>query len=438
MADMAWDFSTEPDFEEQLAWMRGFVKEEVAPLDLVFPNLDHRVPPPWLKKVIDPLKGEVKQRGLWACHLGPDLGGKGFGQLKLSLMNEILAPYQWGPTIFGVQGPDTGNAEIIAHYGTKAQKEKYLKPLLEGELFSAFSMTEPQGGADPALFQCRAERDGGRWVLTGEKFFTSNAEHAAFFIVMAVTNPDVSPYQGMSMFLVPRDAPGITILRPTRYMGEGDDGMDHPHIRYEGVQIPLDGMLGNEGEAFVIAQTRLSGGRIHHAMRAVGQAQYAFDMMCERALSRRSGDQAVAARQLVQEAVATAYAEIEQFRLFVLRTAWKIDQGQGYTREVRKDIAIAKVLSFRVMHSVLDKAVHIHGALGTTEEMPLARLWQLVPGYGIWDGPTESHISSAARLILADHVPAPGLWPTEWIPARREAAEKKYAEALTERAKTGG
>jgi acyl-CoA dehydrogenase len=438
MADMAWDFSTEPDFEEQLAWMRGFVKEEVAPLDLVFPNLDHRVPPPWLKKVIDPLKGEVKQRGLWACHLGPDLGGKGFGQLKLSLMNEILAPYQWGPTIFGVQGPDTGNAEIIAHYGTKAQKEKYLKPLLEGELFSAFSMTEPQGGADPTLFQCRAERDGDRWVLTGEKFFTSNAEHAAFFIVMAVTNPDVSPYQGMSMFLVPRDAPGIAILRPTRYMGEGDDGMDHPHIRYEGVQIPLDGMLGNEGEAFVIAQTRLSGGRIHHAMRAVGQAQYAFDMMCERALSRRSGDQAVAARQLVQEAVATAYAEIEQFRLFVLRTAWKIDQGQGYTREVRKDIAIAKVLSFRVMHSVLDKAVHIHGALGTTEEMPLARLWQLVPGYGIWDGPTESHISSAARLILADHVPAPGLWPTEWIPARREAAEKKYAEALTERAKTGG
>ena len=435
---MAWDFSTEPDFEEQLAWMRGFVKEEVAPLDLVFPNLDHRVPPPWLKKVIDPLKGEVKQRGLWACHLGPDLGGKGFGQVRLSLMNEILAPYQWGPTIFGVQGPDTGNAEIIAHYGTKAQKEKYLKPLLEGDLFSAFSMTEPQGGADPALFQCRAERDGGRWVLTGEKFFTSNAEHAAFFIVMAVTNPDVSPYQGMSMFLVPRDAPGITILRPTRYMGEGDDGMDHPHIRYEGVQIPLDGMLGNEGEAFVIAQTRLSGGRIHHAMRAVGQAQYAFDMMCERALSRRSGDQAVAARQLVQEAVATAYAEIEQFRLFVLRTAWKIDQGQGYTREVRKDIAIAKVLSFRVMHSVLDKAVHIHGALGTTEEMPLARLWQLVPGYGIWDGPTESHISSAARLILADHVPAPGLWPTEWIPARREAAEKKYAEALTERAKTGG
>ena len=432
---MAWDFSTEPEFEEQLAWMRSFVTEEVAPLDLVFPHLHHRVPPPWLKGVIDPLKNEVKRRGLWACHLGPGLGGKGFCQVKLSLMNEILAPYQWGPTIFGVQGPDTGNAEIIAHYGTEAQKERYLKPLLEGELFSAFSMTEPQGGADPTLFQCRAERVGDEWVLTGEKFFTSNADHAAFYIVMAVTNPAVSPYKGMSMFLVPRESPGIKILRPTRYMGETGDGMDHPHIRYDGVRLPLDSMLGPEGDAFVVAQTRLSGGRIHHAMRAVGQAQYAFDMMCERALSRRSGDKPVSAKQLVQEAIALAYAEIEQFRLFVLRTAWKIDQGHGYSPEVRRDIAIAKVVSFRMMRSVLDKAVHIHGALGTTDEMPLARLWQMVPAYGIWDGPTESHISTAARLILKDYVPAPGLWPTQWIPARLEAAEKKYAAALAERAK---
>ncbi len=435
---MTWDFSTEPGFGEQLGWMRDFVRDEVAPLDLLFPHHHHRIPPPWLKKVIDPLKNEVKGRGLWACHLGPELGGRGFGQVKLCLMNEILAPYQWGPTIFGVQGPDTGNAEIIAHYGTEAQRQKYLQPLLDGEVFSAFSMTEPQAGADPALFQCRAERDGDEWVLTGEKFFTSNAEHAAFYIVMAVTNPDVGPHQGMSMFLMPRDSPGIEIVRPTRYMGETSDGMDHPHVRYREVRLPRDSMLGPEGDAFAVAQTRLSGGRIHHAMRAVGQAQYAFGMMCERALSRRSGDQPVAARQLVQEAIALAYAEIEQFRLFVLRTAWRIDQGHGYSREVRRDIAIAKVLSLRVMRSVVDKAVHIHGALGTTDEMPLARLWQLVPAYGIWDGPTEAHISSAARLILKDHVPAPGLWPTEWIPARRAAAETKYAAALAERARADG
>jgi acyl-CoA dehydrogenase len=297
-------------------------------------------------------------------------------------------------------------------------------------------MTEPQGGADPTLFECLAERDGDEWVLTGEKFFTSNAEHSAFFIVMAVTNPKVSRHKGMSMFLVPRESPGIHIVRSTRYMGEGEDGMDHPHVRYEGVRLPMDAMLGVEGDAFVIAQTRLSGGRIHHATRAVGQAKYAFDMMCERALSRRSGDQPVAAKQLVQEAIALAYAEIEQFRLFVLRTAWKIDQGHGYSPAVRKEIAIAKVLSFRVMRSVIDKAVHIHGALGTTDETPLARLWQLVPGYGIWDGPTESHISTAPRLILRDYVPAPGLWPTEWVPDRLTAARVKYAEALAEKAKT--
>jgi acyl-CoA dehydrogenase len=430
---MAWDFSTDPDFQAELTWMRAFVREEVAPLDLVFPHFDHRVPPPWLKKVIDPLKAEVKGRGLWACHLGPELGGRGFGQVKLGLMNEILAPYQWGPTIFGVQGPDTGNAEILAHYGTPAQKERYLKPLLEGELFSAFSMTEPQAGADPTLFECRAERDGDEWVITGDKFFTSNADHAAFYIVMAVTNADVSRYKGMSMFLVPRETPGLTILRPTRYMGESEDSMDHPHLRYDGVRVPLDAMLGHEGEAFVIAQTRLSGGRIHHAMRAVGQAQYAFDMMCERALSRRSGSGVVAEKQMVQEAITEAYADIQQFRLFVLRTAWKIDQGQGYTGEVRKEIAIAKVLSLKVMRGVLDKAVHLHGALGTSNEMPLGRLWQLVPGYGIWDGPTEVHVTTAARQILKDQAPAPGLWPTEWIPARLESARAKYADALAER-----
>src|SRR5438477_3830448 len=244
---MAWDFSTDEAFEADLDWMRTFVKEEVAPLDLVFPHYDHRVPPPWLKKVIDPLKAEVKERGLWACHLGPELGGRGYGQVKLSLMNEILAPYAWGPTIFGVQGPDTGNAEILAHYGTAEQKERYLQPLLAGELFSAFSMTEPQAGADPTLFQCRAERDRDAWVINGDKFFTSNAHHAAFFIVMAVTNRDVSPYKGMSMFLVPRDTAGIEFVRMTRFMGEGPDGMDHPHIRYNNVRVGADGLLGDDG-----------------------------------------------------------------------------------------------------------------------------------------------------------------------------------------------
>jgi acyl-CoA dehydrogenase len=431
---MAWDFRTEPEFEEKLAWMRAFVRDEVAPIELLWPHWHHRVPPPFLKKVVDPLKQQVKDRGLWACHLGPELGGTGYGQVKLSLMNEILAPYQWGPTLFGVQGPDTGNAEIIAHYGTAEQKARYLRPLLDGELFSAFSMTEPHAGADPTLFSCRAERDGDDWMISGEKFFTSNAEHAAFYIVMAVTDPDVSPYKGMSMFLVPRETPGITILRKTRYMGEPDDGVDHPHVRYDGVRVPADALLGGEGEAFLIAQTRLSGGRIHHAMRAVGQAQFAFDMMCERALSRRSGTGLIADKQMVQEAIAESYAEIEQFRLFVLRTAWKIDEGHGYTHEVRREIALAKVLSAKVVRNVVERAVHIHGALGTSDETPLARLWQLAPGYGIWDGPTEAHVATAAKQILKGYAPSPGLWPTQWIPGRVEAARVRYADALAEQA----
>src|SRR5438067_2151516 len=176
---MAWDFSTEPEFQEKLDWVHTFVREEVEPLDYAFPGESHLVPTPTMKPLIDGLKKQVKDRGLWAMHLGPELGGQGYGQLKLTLMNEILGRSGWAPTIFGCQGPDTGNAEILAHYGTQAQKDKYLQPLLNGEVFSAFSMTEPTAGADPTLFRCRAEKDGEEWIINGEKYFTSNANGAA-------------------------------------------------------------------------------------------------------------------------------------------------------------------------------------------------------------------------------------------------------------------
>jgi acyl-CoA dehydrogenase len=429
-----WDFSTEPEFDEQLEWMRRFVVEEVEPLELLWPHHHHKVPPPWLKKVIDPLKDEVRRRGLWACHLTPELGGQGFGQVKLSLMNEILAPYSWGPTIFGVQGPDTGNAEILAHYGTPEQKERYLWPLLAGDLFSAFSMTEPQGGSDPTALRCRATRDGDDWVINGEKFFTSNSREAAFLIVMVVTDPDAAPHQRMSMLLVPRETPGIVTVRPTRFMGEPEDAIDHALIRYDDVRVPAENMLGGPGQGFEVAQTRLSGGRIHHAMRAVGQARHAFEMACERVLSRTTRGRPLAEQQLVQQAITDSYAQIEQFRLFVLRTAWRIDQGQGYTHEIRRDIAVAKVLSARVVHDVVERAMHLHGALGVSDEMPFGQLWAQAAAYGIWDGPTEVHISTAARLVLRDHQPAPGNYPTQWLPARLGAARERYAGALAEQA----
>ncbi|HEV7722110.1 MAG TPA: acyl-CoA dehydrogenase family protein, partial [Iamia sp.] len=200
---MPWDFETEPEFQAKLDWADRFVREEVEPLDLLWGGLEFTPPDERRRKVIDPLKAEVRGQKLWATHLGPDLGGEGYGQVKLCLLNEILGRSGWAPIIFGCQAPDTGNAEIIAHYGTPEQKDRYLRPLLEGEIFSCYSMTEPQAGADPTMFETRAVRDGDEWVLDGWKFFSSNARTAAFLIVMAVTDPDVSAYQGMSMFLVP-------------------------------------------------------------------------------------------------------------------------------------------------------------------------------------------------------------------------------------------
>ena len=205
---MAWDFETEPEFETKLEWIRQFVREKVEPLDLIFPHrsfhpLDDETGP-----LVRPMQQEVRDQGLWGAHLGPELGGKGFGQLKLALINEILGTSSWAPIVFGTAAPDTGNAEIIAHYGTEEQKAKYLQPLLNGECFSCYSMTEPHAGADPTMFTTRAVKDGDEWVINGYKFFSSNARTARFIIVMAVTDPDVSAYQGMSMFLVPTDTPG--------------------------------------------------------------------------------------------------------------------------------------------------------------------------------------------------------------------------------------
>src|SRR3954454_10783368 len=205
-------------------------------------------------------------------------------------------------------------------------------------------------------------------------------------------------------------------------------------LRYRDVRVPADGLLGEPGQGFEIAQTRLSGGRIHHAMRAVGQAQYAFDMACERVLSRTLRGRRLADQQLVQQAITESYAQIEQFRLFVLRTAWRIDQGQGYSHSVRRDIAVAKVLSAQVAHDVTRRAMHLHGALGLSNEMPFGPMWSLAPGYAIWDGPTESHLSSAARLILRDHDAAADELPSQWLPRRVDSARVKFGAALAEQA----
>jgi acyl-CoA dehydrogenase len=426
---MAWDFETDPDYQAKLDWADAFVREEVEPLDLLFPH-EQFVPLDGVRrKIIQPLKEEVRRQGLWATHLGPELGGQGYGQVKLALLNEILGRSAWAPVVFGCQAPDTGNAEIIAHYGTPEQKKRYLEPLLEGEIFSCYSMTEPHAGADPTMFKTRAVKDGDEWVINGWKYFSSNAKTAAFLIVMAVTNPDVSPYQGMSMFLVPTDTPGIKIERNVGLWGEPLNGGSHALIHYDNVRVPADALLGGEGQAFAIAQTRLGGGRIHHAMRTIGLAKRALDMMCERALSRETQGSLLADKQFVQGYIADSYAQLMQFRLFVLYVAWEIDKYKDY-RRVRKDIAAVKAVMPQVLHDIAWRAMQVHGALGTTNEMPFFGMIHGAAVMGIADGPTEVHKVTVARQVLRDYKAAEGMWPSGWIPGRLEAARAKYAEFL--------
>ncbi|MGN2639612.1 acyl-CoA dehydrogenase family protein [Nocardia takedensis] len=422
---MAWDFESDPDFQRKLDWAAEFVRTEVEPLDLIYPNPYDRTDKEAMA-LMGPLKEQVKQQKLWACHLGPELGGQGYGQLKLGLLNEVLGTSNWAPSVFGCQAPDSGNAEILAHYGTEEQKAKYLKPLLDGEIGSCYVMTEPQGGADPTLFTSRAVRDGDHWVINGEKWFNSNAEFASFHIVMVVTNPDVSPYQGMSMFIVPADAPGLELVKNFEVPGVSKS---EGHLRFTDVRVPADHLLGEEGMGFIVAQTRLGGGRVHHAMRTVALVRRAFDMMCERAVSRQMRKGSLAGLQMTQEKIADSWIEMEQFRLLVLRTAWRIDKEQDYLA-VRKDIAAIKVAMPKVMHDIAQRALHLHGAIGVSTDLPFVDMLNYAEVMGLADGPTEVHKITLAREVLKNYAPADQVYPSGYRPALREQAREHVARRL--------
>jgi acyl-CoA dehydrogenase len=405
---MAWDFSTDPEFQEKLDWIEKLCKEEIEPLDLVFPGAV-RSRNPKVKALVDPLKQQVKDQGLWALFLDEDLGGPGFGQLKLALVNEILGRYGSAPAIFGTAAPDTGNMEILAAYGTEEQKQRWLYPLMNQEIFSAYSMTEPHGGSDPNLFKTVAVRDGEEWVINGEKWFTSAGRMADILFVMCTNG----------IFIVPRETTGVEIMP---YPAA------HNHIRYTDVRVPLDHLLGPEDGAKVLAQRRLGGGRIHHAMRTIAQCKRAFDMMCERALSRESHGKVIAEHQMVQEAIANSYAEINMLRLLVLWTAWTIDNSS--TQAARTQIAACKYTCAKVLRDVSYRALHIHGALGTTNLTPLQAMYASAPTMGIADGVDEVHKATVARNVLKDYKPHDGLWPSEFLPAKREQARKKFADVI--------
>jgi acyl-CoA dehydrogenase len=429
---VSWSFETDSEFQEQLNWIETFTREEIEPLDLVFRGPGD----PWdpsspAAKAMEPLKKIVKEKRLWACHIGPELGGQGYGQVKLGLMNEILGRSRFGPSVFGCQAPDSGNAEILAHFGTPHQKEKYLQPLLDGKIASCYSMTEPQAGADPAEFTCTATRDGDEWVINGEKWFASHARFSEFLLVMVVTNTEVPIHQGASIVLVEKDTPGMEILRNSAvgpYVEQGD-GV-HGYIRFTDCRIPADHLLGEEGQGFLVAQTRLGGGRVHHAMRSVGKLNKVMDMMCERVLSRTTKGELLADKQMVQDKIADSYTQLLQYRLHVLYTAWLIDKHKEYNREVRKEIAAIKATTPKVLQEIVYRAMHLHGSLGMSDEVPLMYMWADIAEQGVVDGPTEVHKITVARSVLRGHKAAPGLFPTYHTPTQREAAMKKYGHYL--------
>src|ERR1700734_3788581 len=385
---MAWDFSTEPEFEEKLEWMRGFVGGGGYPLETLDLTYDQ------VRVVIRPLQEQVKAQGLWAAHLPPALGGMGFGQVRLGLMHEILGQSPLAPVVFGNNAPDSGNAELlaigIANSGNEEQRRQWLQPLLDGDLRSAFSMTEPNtAGSDPTLLTTSAVRDGDEYVINGHKWFTSNGSVADFLIVMAVTNPDIHPYQGSSMLVVPVDTPGVDIVRDVATMDHPDTSYarfgNHAEIIYRDVRVPVDNLIGVEGSGFVLAQHRLGPGRIHHCMRWLGQSRRAFDMLCERAVSRYAHGSMLAEKQTIQNWVADSMAEMAAARLMTLQAAWKMDQEGAAAARV--EIAMIKYFGAKVLYDVIDRPIQVHGSLGFSCDLPLEHMYRAARAARIYAAP---------------------------------------------------
>ncbi len=426
---MAWDFETEPEFQEKLDWMRTFMREEVWPLEVLVDELDRDT----FFRHVASLQEEVKRRGLWATHLPPELGGQGMGQVRLGLMHEIEGTSFWGPIVFGNNAPDTGNSEVLALFGTPEQKERWLFPLLDKKIFSGFSMTEPEhAGSDPVNMSTTAVLDGDEWVINGHKWFTTNGMVAAILIVMAITDPDAaSPYERASMILVPRETPGVRVVRNVPTMG-GDErwGFGHAEIYYENVRVPKENLIGKRGEGFKIAQHRLGPGRIHHCMRWLGQSKRAFDIMCERALQRKAFGGPLASKQTVQNWIADSAAEMSAARLMTLHAAWMMDRyGQ---QAARKEISMIKYFGAQVLYNVIDRAIQVCGGLGYSGDLPLESMYRHARASRLYDGADEVHRQTVARLTLNDYRAPEGIYPTDHIPTRRRQARERFAHLLQE------
>lgn len=401
------DFAYSPRVETLREKLNGFMEEYVYPAEAVYEEqMREAGDPNFFPPVIDQLKKEARAQDLWNLFLPDAAHGGGLTVSEYAPLAEITgrSPYL-APEAINCSAPDTGNMEILQMFGTAEQKERWLAPLLEGEIRSCFSMTEPDvASSDATNIRTRIDRNGDDYVIDGRKWFSSGAAspRCKVAIVMGVTNSEADPYHRQSMILVPFDSPGVSVERQPTVFGYQDRG-GHPVVRYDHVRVPATNLLGEEGGGFAIAQARLGPGRIHHCMRAIGAAERCFEMMCSRAKARVAFGKTLAEQGVIQEWIAEARIKIEQARLLVLKTAWLIDQ-QG-VKGARVEIAAIKVVAPEVLTYVADRAIQVFGGAGFTDDFPLAQLWSMGRWLQIADGPDEVHRRSVARAELGRFEP---------------------------------
>jgi alkylation response protein AidB-like acyl-CoA dehydrogenase len=393
------DLAPTEEIQELRGRYRAFMEEHVYPNERALRADD--------AELIRSLQAKAKEQGLWAPHVPPEAGGTGQGFLAYAHLNEEIGRSTYAQLVFGCQAPDAGNAEILHLFGTDEQKERWLKPLVAGEIRSFFSMTEPEvPGSDPTTLRTKAVRDGDEWVIDGHKWFSSGADGAAFGIVMAVTDPEAEPHRRASQIVVPADTRGVEIVGPTPVFGHAGSGWStHCEVWYRGVRVPVENTLGEPGDGFRIAQKRLGPGRIHHVMRWLGQMQRAFELLCSYSLEREAFGSRLADKQTVQNWIADSAAEIHACRLMTLDAAHKIDDGD----EARVEVSVIKYYAAQALHDVIDRAIQVHGARGLTDETPLAEMYANARAARIYDGPDEVHRMVVSRRILKEFEKG-GVW----------------------------
>ena len=390
------DFAPSDRVASLLGRLREFIEEHLDPVESeALEALDREVAPgvPYPQILVE-LRERARSEGLWNLFLPDEQLGPGLANWEYGMLCELMGRSAVAPMVFNCAAPDTGNAEILAQHATDEQKERWLRPLLEGRIRSCFSMTEPgTSGSDPTQLATRAELDGDEWVIDGHKWFTSGYNGASVAIVMVVTEPEAPPHRRASQILVPLDTPGFTGVRPVPVMGHAE-GPGHWEVTYQDCRVPADSLLGERGAGFAIAQDRLGPGRIHHCMRAIGSAERAFELMCRRAHDRESFGGPLADKQFVQDFVAKSRMEIDSARLMVLHAAWKMDtEGK---RAARQEVSMIKVIAAQMHQRVLDRAMQVHGALGMSDDTPLAAMWREGRWLRIADGPDEVH-----KMVIA-------------------------------------